>query len=91
MPFTPCPEGLKRFPIGLLSGGKQRSSAGSAPLGCVGRGRAEVLYPKPIGLGAHTPGLLEQPEGASVVEIGQRLGWLPHIVCAAITGLRQIV
>jgi len=33
--------------------------------------------------------LLERPEGASVGEIGQRLGWLPHTVRAAITGLRK--
>ena len=33
--------------------------------------------------------MLERPEGASVAEIGQRLGWLPHSVRAAITGLRQ--
>jgi hypothetical protein len=33
--------------------------------------------------------MLEQPEGASVAEIGQRLSWLPHTVRAAITGLRQ--
>jgi DNA-binding MarR family transcriptional regulator len=32
-------------------------------------------------------GLLERPEGASVAEIGQRLGWLPHTVRAAISGL----
>jgi hypothetical protein len=34
-------------------------------------------------------GLLERPEGASVAEIGQRLGWLPHTVRAAMTGLRH--
>jgi hypothetical protein len=34
-------------------------------------------------------GILERPEGASVAEIGQRLGWLPHTVRAAITGLRH--
>ena len=34
-------------------------------------------------------GMLERPEGASVVEIGHRLGWLPHTVRAAITGLRH--
>jgi DNA-binding MarR family transcriptional regulator len=34
-------------------------------------------------------GLLERAEGASVAEIGQRLGWLPHTVRAAITGLRK--
>jgi len=34
-------------------------------------------------------GLLERPEGATVAEIGQRLGWLPHTVRAAITGLRH--
>jgi hypothetical protein len=33
--------------------------------------------------------MLERPEGASVAEIGQLLGWLPHTVRAAITGLRQ--
>jgi len=34
-------------------------------------------------------GMLERPEGASVAEIGQRLGWLPHTVRAAITDLRH--
>ena len=34
-------------------------------------------------------GMLERPEGASVTEIGQRLGWLPHTVRAAMTGLRH--
>ena len=34
-------------------------------------------------------GLLERPDGASVAELGQRLGWLPHTVRAAITGLRH--
>lgn len=34
-------------------------------------------------------GMLERPKGASVAEIGQRLGWLPHTVRAAITGLRK--
>ena len=34
-------------------------------------------------------GMLGRPEGASVVEIEQRLGWLPHTVRAAITGLRK--
>ena len=34
-------------------------------------------------------GLLERPEGATVAQIGQRLGWLPHTVRAAITGLRK--
>ena len=33
--------------------------------------------------------MLERSEGASVTEIGQRLGWLPHTVRAAITGLRK--
>jgi hypothetical protein len=34
-------------------------------------------------------GLLERPERASVGEIGERLGWLPHTVRAALTGLRH--
>jgi Protein of unknown function (DUF3489) len=33
--------------------------------------------------------MLERAEGASVTEIGQRLGWLPHTVRAALTGLRK--
>jgi len=33
--------------------------------------------------------MLERAEGASVAEIGRRLGWLPHTVRAAITGLRN--
>ena len=34
-------------------------------------------------------GMLERPEGASIAELGQRLGWLPHTVRAAMTGLRH--
>ena len=34
-------------------------------------------------------GMIERPEGASVAELGQRLGWLPHTVRAAMTGLRH--
>ena len=34
-------------------------------------------------------GMLDRAQGASVAEIGQRLGWLPHTVRAAITGLRH--
>ena len=34
-------------------------------------------------------GMLERSEGASVAELGERLGWLPHTVRAAITGLRK--
>jgi hypothetical protein len=33
--------------------------------------------------------LLERPDGASIEEIGERLGWLPHTVRAALTGLRH--
>jgi biotin operon repressor len=34
-------------------------------------------------------GMLDRAQGASAAEIGQRLGWLPHTVRAAITGLRH--
>jgi hypothetical protein len=33
--------------------------------------------------------LLERPDGASIGEIGDQLGWLPHTVRAALTGLRH--
>ena len=45
--------------------------------------------PRPKTKRAALLGLLERPEGVSVAEIGQQLGWLPHTVRAAITGLRQ--
>jgi hypothetical protein len=32
--------------------------------------------------------MLERAQGASVVEVGQNLGWLRHTVRASITGLR---
>jgi predicted ArsR family transcriptional regulator len=49
-----------------------------------------VVEPPPVSTKrALLIGLLERPEGASVAEIGQRLGWLPHTVRAAITGLRH--
>jgi hypothetical protein len=34
-------------------------------------------------------GLLRQPEGATAAQISDHLGWLPHTVRAAITGLRK--
>jgi hypothetical protein len=34
-------------------------------------------------------GMLKRPDGASVTDLGQRLGWLPHTMRAAITGLRH--
>ncbi len=33
--------------------------------------------------------MLERAQGSSAAELGQRLGWLPHTVRAAITGLRH--
>jgi len=33
--------------------------------------------------------MMERTQGAGVAEIGQRLGWLPHTVRVAITGLRH--
>ena len=33
--------------------------------------------------------LLERPEGATIGEMGDQLGWLPHTVRAALTGLRH--
>lgn len=33
--------------------------------------------------------MLKSPEGVSVEELGTSLGWLPHTVRAALTGLRK--
>jgi hypothetical protein len=38
---------------------------------------------------AQLVGLLERSEGASIAEITTSLGWLPHTVRAALTGLRH--
>ena len=53
------------------------------------RGAIGNPTPRPNTKRAALLGLLERPDGASVAEIGQQLGWLPHTVRAAITGLRQ--
>ena len=34
-------------------------------------------------------GLLQRPDGATVTEFAEKLGWLPHTVRAALTGLRK--
>jgi hypothetical protein len=62
-------------------------TAERAALGAASVSRAE--QPPPSTKRAQLIGLLERPEGASVAEIGQRLGWLPHTVRAAISGLRK--
>jgi Protein of unknown function (DUF3489) len=77
----------------MLTGSKTTGRAASPP-----RARAERAG-APTVSGAHRApastkravliGMLERAEGASVAEIGQRLGWLPHTVRAAITGLRH--
>ena len=53
-------------------------------------GMSGAEQPPPGQKRAQLIGLLERPEGATVAEIGQRLGWLPHTVRAAITGLRKV-
>ena len=50
---------------------------------------ADADRPRPSTKRAVLIGMLERPDGASVAELGQRLGWLPHTVRAAITGLRH--
>jgi hypothetical protein len=59
--------------------------AGDAPTSSV----ADADRPRASTKRAMLIGMLERAEGASVAEIGQRLGWLPHTVRAAITGLRH--
>jgi len=64
---------------------KPRSkSADTAPLGV-----SSPDLPRASTKRAMLIGMLERAQGASVAEIGQRLGWLPHTVRAAITGLRH--
>ena len=75
---------LRLFPICGLAACSQFGTIGSidgAPPLVINRSQIDdalsSMYPEGL------------PEGASVAEIGQRLGWLPHRVRAAITGLRH--
>ena len=71
----------------------RRAPSGSQPTaGCPDLGAASVSGADQLPAStkrAKLIAMLERPEGASVAEIGQQLGWLPHTVRAAITGLRQ--
>jgi hypothetical protein len=76
-----------------LSPGHQASQSASAPIS-QGADVATADVPSADRPRASTKravliGMLERPEGASVAELGQRLGWLPHTVRAAMTGLRH--
>ena len=72
------PEQARSYPEPIA----ERADAGTATVSRVEEPPASTKRAKLIGL-------LERPEGASVAEIGQRLGWLPHTVRAAISGLRK--
>jgi len=71
----------------------ERTHSGSKPTAAsadVGAGRVSGANQPPASTKrAKLITMLERPDGASVAEIGQRLGWLPHTVRAAITGLRR--
>jgi hypothetical protein len=76
-----------RSPGGQSSQSKPQSEGADLPT-------ADVLGPDADRPRASTKralliGMLERPDGASVAELGRRLGWLPHTVRAAITGLRH--
>ena len=69
------------------TGSRSKPTAGRAD---VGAGRVSGANQPPASTKrAKLIAMFERPDGASVAEIGQRLGWLPHTVRAAITGLRQ--
>ena len=72
------PEQARSYPEPIA----ERADAGTATV-------SRVEEPPASTKRAQLIGLLERPEGASVAEIGQRLGWLPHTLRAAITRLRK--
>lgn len=72
------PERARSYPEPIA----ERADAGTATVSRAEEPPASTKRAKLIGV-------LERPEGASVAEIGQRLGWLPHTVRAAITRLAQ--
>ena len=70
-----------------LARSRSKSTSARTDLGAGSVSRADA--PPASTKRAKLIAMLERPEGASVAEIGQRLGWLPHTVRAAITGLRK--
>ena len=62
---------------------------GSPGAGAEGAGASSADPPRASTKRAMLIAMLERTQGAGVAEIGQRLGWLPHTVRAAITGLRH--
>ena len=68
---------------------QSKPPSGSADLPTANIPDADADRPRASTKRAVLIGMLERPDGASVAELGQRLGWLPHTVRAAITGLRH--
>jgi uncharacterized protein DUF3489 len=75
-------QGLPEPPVSRSAPPSQRGDLRTANMSGEKQSRASTKRAQLIGM-------LERPEGASVAEIGQRLGWLPHTVRAAFTGLRH--
>ena len=92
--LTPAPGATAAAADGAVVHDKpERTHSGSKPTAAradVGAGRVSGANQPPASTKrAKLITMLERSDGASVAEIGQRLGWLPHTVRAAVTGLRR--
>jgi len=72
---------------------RSRKAGSAVPSGrsakCQSADAAKTSKPSPGSKRAILIGMLSKPKGASVPRIQRSLGWLPHTVRAAITGLRK--
>jgi hypothetical protein len=68
---------------------QSKPPSGSADLPTANIPGADADRPRASTKRAVLIGMIERREGASVAELGRRLGWLPHTLRAAITGLRH--
>lgn len=53
------------------------------------KGSASSAPPKPPSKSAQVLGLLHRPEGATLGQLVEATGWLPHTTRAVLTGLRK--
>ena len=78
------PAGLKAIGVPALASGVESAPGDDQPAAT-----REQKSPRPGSKQAQLITMLMQPEGRSVEELSEALGWLPHTVRAAITGLRK--
>ena len=70
----------------------KRQSAKRPAAGNAGRGKSTQQTNTPVRAGTKQATLIDmlrKPNGASIAQMGAKMGWQPHSVHAALTGLRK--